>query len=730
MAAGERNLNGIRVISFDQWDLAELDRIPLVPVLRGSTRKTAPVNRPRYLQLVTAFDIETTTLPWLQPAQAFMYIWQFALAPDLVIVGRTWSEFLCFLDVIAYHVNERGKKLEEAGYKRHIVRIICFVHNLSYEFQFLRGIWPFGKKDVFAMEPRKVLKAVMGPLELRCSYLQTNMSLGEFTRKFGADHTKLSGEEFDYHKIRYPWTELTDRELEYCVTDVAGLVEAMQNQMDSDLDTLETLPLTSTGYVRRDAKKSMAYFNHRQIWKMQPDEDLYKAERECFRGGNTHSNRYMTGRILNGVRSMDRSSSYPDVLVNYKFPMRPFWRKGPCSRAYYDRSVNVRGYAAIIRIAMIGHVRLRDPWTGCPYLATDKCRHILTRGRDGHGHYGGTFDNGRILECDYLETTCTDIDFRIIDKQYTCDELVIFDAWFASYGYLPEGFRDLVREYYRKKTTLKGDVERRLEYDKIKAKINALYGMTAMDPVRQLCEFIDNDFHIEDPDLDKALAKNARKNFLVYQWGIWVTCWARWTLQLAIDLAGDQFVYTDTDSIKFVDDLDFTDLNDRLAALSWSNQAYAVDHNGEIHYMGVFELDGEYRSFVTLGAKKYAYEDDKGALHLTVAGVNKKKGAEELELAGGLSAFQTGFTFVDAAGTQPVYNDDPKTENIIDTRTGAVLQPWIHGALLPVDGRQLEITSNLALLPDTYTLDITQDYRDILENAYLFEELYKSLEWY
>lgn len=730
MASCQRIVNGIRCISFDQWDPAELDRVPLVPVLRGSTRKAAPGDRPRYLDMVTAFDIETTTIPFLEPAQSVMYIWQFALAPDLVIIGRSWPEFLCFVDQIGERLEERGRQLEEAGYKRHIVRIMCFVHNLSFEFQFLRGIWKFGKRDVFAMEPRKVLKANMGPLELRCSYLQTNMSLGEFTRKFGADHTKLSGEEFNYTKIRFPWTELSDRELEYCVTDVAGLVEAMQNQMRFDGDTLETLPLTSTGYVRRDAKKSMEYFNSRQIWEMQPDRELYEAERECFRGGNTHANRYMAGRILQGVRSMDRSSSYPDVLVNYKFPMRPFWNKGPCSRAYYDRSVNVRGYAAIIRIAMIGNVRLRDPWTGCPYLATDKCRHILTRGRDGHGHYGGKFDNGRILECDYLETTCTDIDFRIIDKQYTCDRLVIFDSWYAAYGFLPEGFRELVREYYRKKTTLKGDKEKRLEYDKIKAKINALYGMTAMDPVRQLCEFIENDFLVQDPDLDKALAKNARKNFLVYQWGIWVTSWARWTLQLAIDLAGDQFVYTDTDSVKFVDDVDFTNLNDRLAALSWENKAYAVDHNGEIHYMGVYELDGVYDEFVTLGAKKYAYEDEQGKLRLTVAGVNKRKGADELELAGGLSAFKTGFTFVDAAGTQPVYNDDPKTAHIIDTRTGEILQPWIHGALLPVEGRKLEITSNLALLPDTYTLDITQEYKAILENAEVFRQLYKTLDWY
>ena len=38
-------------------------------------------------------------------------------------------------------------------------------------------------------------------------------------------------------------------------------------------------------------------------------------------------------------------------------------------------------------------------------------------------------------------------------------------------------------------------------------------------------------------------------------------------------------------------------------------------------------------------------------LHITIAGVNKKKGAIELEQHGGLDAMQEGFTFVDAGGT-------------------------------------------------------------------------------
>ena len=71
------------------------------------------------------------------------------------------------------------------------------------------------------------------------------------------EHTKLSGEKFDYSKKRYPWTELTDYELQYSVNDTIGLLEAMYKRMILSEDNLYTLPLTSTGYVRRVTKKAM-----------------------------------------------------------------------------------------------------------------------------------------------------------------------------------------------------------------------------------------------------------------------------------------------------------------------------------------------------------------------------------------------------------------------------------------------------------------------------------------
>lgn len=127
--------------------------------------------------------------------------------------------------------------------------------------------------------------------------------------------------------------------------------------------------------------------------------------------------------------------------------------------------------------------------------------------------------------------------------------------------------------------------------------------------------------------------------------------------------------------------------------------------------MGVYELDGKYSQFATLGAKKYCYTDSKG-LHITIAGVSKRTGANELQQMGGIQAFQEGITFRAAGGTESVYNDHPD------------LPP------LEIDGHRLEITSNVVIRDSTYTLGITEEYRYILYNAALFRELYKTLDWY
>ena len=670
------------IIAPEQFPFEWLYEVPLVKRKQGNqkTRK-----RVKYKDIITAFDIETTRL--IDIEQSVMYVWQWQFGDDYTVVGRTWEQFATFQRKIS-------KILDDSV-------LVIFVHNLSYEFQFLRGIYQFSPDEVFAIKSRKVLKCNMhGCFEFRCSYIHSNMNLDTYTKKMGVKHKKLTGT-FDYEKIRYPWTELSNDELAYCVHDVQGLVEAIKIEMEHDGDNLYTFPLTSTGYVRRDAKKAMSTVSISFVKNQLPDYEIYKMLREAFRGGNTHANRYYANYTLHNVHSADRSSSYPDVMCNCKFPISEFYRLGEMPYKEVIKLIEKRNKALIMRVAITGIYLKRIDW-GCPYLSISKCRHIEN----------ALEDNGRILSADYIETTLTDIDLRIVLQEYSFTDIRFFDVASARYGYLPSPLISTICQYYHYKTELKNVSGQELLYMKSKNKLNSLYGMCAQDPVKQSILFINNDFQEQNEEESKLLLENNKKAFLAYQWGVWVTAWARYRLEEGIILAhGDienpdspQFVYCDTDSVKYLGDIDLTVFNRQRILDSKRSGAYATDPAGITHYMGVYEKEHDMCEFRTMGAKKYVYRetpDDK--LICTIAGVSKSLGGKELESHGGITAFHEGFTFEEAGGLEAVYNDD--INEVID-----------------VDGHILKITSNVVLRPSTYTLGLSADYKRLLmEVRYEYE---------
>lgn len=649
---------------------------------RGNPRTRKKVY---YKDVICAFDIETSRLADIE--QSIMYIWMLHIHNHVTIIGRTWEE----LKSLFLQIRE---ELEE--------NTLCiFVHNLSYEFQFLRAIYDFSPDEVFAVDSRKVLRCSMfdNKIEFRCSYLHSNMSLAEYTNKMDVEHKKLDGEEFDYTKERYPWTELTEKEIAYCIHDVVGLCEAIEKEMTIDCDNLYTLPLTSTGYVRRDAKQAMRKVHPAFVKNQLPDLYTYEMLREAFRGGDTHANRFYSGRIIKNVKSADRSSSYPDVLCNCQFPVSPFFHAGRVSYNTLLNMIVVRKKAVIMRIA-ISKLRLHDDLWGAPYLSKDKCRRIEK----------GAFDNGRILSAEYLETTITDVDFKIILDQYDFDDLCAFDVSYARYGKLPRSLIDTVIAYYKAKTELKNVPGQEIYYMKSKNKLNSIYGMMAQNPVKQDIVYNNGVWSTANEPEAEILAESNRKAFLCYQWGVWCTAWARYRLQEGIKLAGENFIYCDTDSVKYIGDIDWTAYNKQREKDSKASGAFATDPKEIKHYMGVYEADGEYTEFKTLGAKKYAYNYESGGeTYVTIAGVTKKKGGKELDENGGLKAFSPGFTFVKAGGTEAIYNDDPEIKTVVR------------------DGKQIDITPNIVIKDSTYTLGITAEYASLLKNCCLPEDFWGNL---
>lgn len=631
-------------------------------------------SRRRYVDCVCAFDIETTALPEIE--QSFMYVWQFQVDELYTIIGRSWDQFTQMLSRIRAVIGDRW--------------LVVYVHNLSYEFQFLSGIYEFGENDVFCMDSRKILKCDMYKhFEFRCSYIQSNMSLDEFTKKYNVQHQKISGDLFDYSKTRYPWTELNDIELKYITNDVLGLVEAIKKEMALDNDNLYSIPLTSTGYVRRDVKRSMNTYSRTALKKQLPDVHLFTLLHQAFRGGNTHANRYYAGLIQKDVTGYDISSSYPSQQVNREFPMGVWIQEDPKDLDYIIKLIEIRKHSCLMVCAFRG-LKLRDELWGCPYIPLSKTR----------SPYEFVNDNGRIVSAEYLEITLTDRDFLIILQEYTFDDCEILEFYHTRSGKLPREITDLTLKWFTNKTRLKGVTGEEVFYMKEKNKLNSIYGMSVQNPAKQMIKYCSGEYVEENKSIAELLEASNRRAFQAYSWGVWVTAWARWQLEEGLRLiAPEDFIYSDTDSIKFINNYDkaFSGYNAQIKETSRKNGAAAKDANGKTHYLGVYEYDGFYNEFCTLGAKKYVYTDSSG-LHCTIAGVNKKLGAIELSEAGGISAFKEGFTFTRAGGLESKYNDDPEIRSY---RVGDKIIP---------------ITKNVYLQDSTYTLGITGEYKRLIDD--------------
>lgn len=660
---------------------------PVIPTDTIESNERRKDNRKKYRNIVCGFDIETTRL---DDDNSIMYIWMFGVGKNDVYIGRTWREFEDFLSRIVAQINDNE-------------RLVICVHNLSYEFFFLRTIYHFAPEEVYALKPRKIAKCFMfnNKLEFRCTYIHSNMSLAEYTSKMNVEHQKLSGEEYDYSIKRFPDTPMTDREIEYCCHDVVGMIEAYMAEMELDGDTLATIPTTSTGYVRRECREVMKLYPFYKIRNAQPDAARYNIMKQAFRGGDTHASRFYTEQILTDVKSADRSSSYPDVMCNDLFPMGKGIWTGHVSASEFRKYLNQEKTLFFAKI-ILRNVRLKDKYWGFPYISFSKCT------RFSHEYL---LDNGRILSADALEMCVTNIDFEIIEETYIFD-LEVIDMLLMRGSKLPEPLREITQLYYTDKTTLKGIPEQQVYYDKQKAKLNSLYGMCATDPVRMdfiLDENHPNLFSVKHKDLEDTLRINKNRNFLLYQWGCFVTAWARYRLYEAIKIAGDNAVYCDTDSVKYVGDTDFTAYNQIRQAASEASGSFATDKHGVTHYMGVYEQEKTYSRFVTFGAKKYAYEYEDGITHVTISGVSKIKGGEELHEAGGLDALHEGFVFRKGGGVELVYNDHVERQE------------------KTIDGHTFEIGPNVCIKPSTYTLSLTADYKSVISNPYLLDKILHKL---
>lgn len=465
--------------------------------------------RKKFDNTVYTFDIETTSYLILNNKQipaldylklskqeqqecifmSNMYIWMFSVNEE-VYYGRTWEELKQLLLRIEFWGTD--------------VKKYVFVHNLAYEFQFMRNA--FKIKNVFARKSRKPIKFELDEFnfEFRCSYMMSNSSLEKLPDIYQLDVKKLVGN-LDYSLIRNSKTKLTDKELSYCENDCLVVYKYILKELET-YKTIKGLPLTSTGHVRKELKEKIIKdygYRNKVRRSINVDGHIYNMLISAFAGGYTHSNWIYTDEVIGNIDSFDFTSSYPYVMVTSKFPASEF------------RKMNITKFEQMKDcFAYIVYVKFKN--IKCKYfnnfISQSKCKRIL-RGR---------YDNGRVIGADELEIVLTDVDLNFIRQTYEFDEYEILECYYSIYEYLPKQFIEFILQKYINKTQFKNVEGKEVEYALEKAKFNSLYGMTVTNNIKDNVEF-DNEkgwseIALNNETITKLLEKEKKDAFLSFSY--------------------------------------------------------------------------------------------------------------------------------------------------------------------------------------------------------------------
>ena len=656
------------------------------PLVKKRGKNADKIN---YYDLVATFDIETTTINREDTPESFMYIWQFCIE-SIVFMGRTWAEFQELLTTISTALNLHISGDSEGMNGR---ALVVYSHNLSYEFQFCRYFLPQLINPLFTDKYKPLLIPTSNGFTFRCSSRLFNKTLEKVTK--GLPHAKLAGD-LDYSIIRTPETPLNDVELSYCYNDVRGLAEAIRDRLNRDKRyNIANIPLTSTGYVRKDCQRAMNRNpkNRRDFLDTKLTPQIYRLSRDAFRGGNTHLNAVYNGVVLHNVASEYISSSYPAQSLLRTFPRGPWVPIDP-KDVLENFGIIIKHNCLLLRICLFDIKYNRSDHIAP--LSVSKC--IIEK------NAALKTDNGRVYECSKLETALTEIDLVTILQGYRIGGIKILESFASSRGKLPEELRETIFKYYEMKTKLKHstDPEDIYNYNRAKELLNSTYGMMVQRLDRTDFNLIGNTYVASYKPLADQIEKfySSRSSFLNYTHGVYITSWARYQLQKAIDIVGSDMVYCDTDSVKYLHPekyaAAFADLNARMIKLADKAGAVAYDCNNNPVYIGTFDHEGIYTDFVSIGAKKYLYSYDHGqTIHATISGVNKQVG-QEFFTTHGFDCFKDGQVIADSGKLTAYYNDNPPH--------------YIH-----VNNTKILTASSVSLIDAPYTINVKGEYQQFID---------------
>lgn len=604
----------------------------------------------KYSHIILGYDIETTTIEYKDTKVSYPYLHGIVKSSFTQLAKLDYNEKL---DYRAYRTNKEIMDFFENLNNSTDERVICYVHNLSYEYSFLAGMIKEKYGNLYDIEsgsipsdyfmgdsPRKPFKVVFPALpniEFRCSYKILNKSLAKVGESIGLP--KLDKQD-NYQSTYTPVDILPQEEYTYNKRDIevtlyGVMYMARQGKDWFAKDTNDLAKIYSvTSYNKLCVQAMMGnrntrYFRNHNIALKPQNMKEYSILDKAYVGGYTHANLYYNDVDLADVHSIDLTSAYPSNMVGFKYPTKMI--KG--TYKMYSQMQKVYDKVGFIGLFKFRNIKCVNDMS---YISRSKC---ITISKDC------MLDNGKVLKATELTLYINEVQYALIKKLYTYDDCLVDDdnlLIMSKYKALPKYYTDCIYQYAKTKTKLKHKLENLKEgseeyistaYElmKIKNILNGLYGTHGMRYIRPELVYDGQKYNLKNPTNCEEMLEKSKNKYFDLVIAIYTTTYTHKVLFNAIQYLQDkdcEIVYCDTDSIKF-----FADNVTSEKVKIWVQEINAkmVDEienpqglkfNKDFGFIS-FDYEKCYKKFKTLGAKKYTYQLQDGYIGVTIAGVPK-----------------------------------------------------------------------------------------------------------
>lgn len=480
-------------------------------------------------------------------------------------------------------------------------------------------------------------------------------------------------------------------------------------------------------------------------------EDYFQMKK-TYSGGYTHANVDHVEDVVDNVASFDFTSSYPTVMVSEEYPMSHYIRVKYDDVTFLKKLKNAKKDHKCYFFE-VTFDSLKQDYSAAmdSYLSDSKVKatykdingnvdtkYISEIGSDACAQNGIIVNNGRVVNACKCSVYTTSVDWEIISKVYKFGHAHFSKIMQFGTGYLPTQMIISVLHFYEKKTTLKHVKGQEHQYMLYKEQLNSLYGMTVQDPINDVITYHDSKQEwtqrkaaVDDKAIDGY--NNSQSRFLYYPWGIMIAAYARRNLWTGIIECGNDYIYSDTDSIKIKNKdkhLDYIEKYNQeiVKKLKKTCRYYDIpydkmapkDINGNRHQLGIWDADdGFYSHFKTLGAKRYIdISKDDNSFECTIAGLPKKNGAKWMI---NKAQIKHDGTVIKEANIEKLFDVFDNEMTIPENSTGKLTHTYVDKYngfdITDYQGHKTHIPAGMGcfLSPASFTLSLSEKFLHFLK---------------